>query len=233
MTTQKGRGIFDPLSIALPPRGRGDGACDDFNPCGPGTGGGGGATSYAECVAQDCASMLAPTAYQACKDSCQSRFGGGGGSGTRWCFYSNATQNGQGLKGSIACPEGNTADCHMYTQNGEKIDVAGLMLNAASSCWDSGSGNSGDCSRYGQSTREYRCCMNPGSSECTGGGMSLQKCAYPNGVILYCESPHVRCKKTMDMNERVLSDAEVSANGSSATCVPVSGGGEPGGGNAT
>ena len=113
--------------------------------CDSGTGGnGGGATSYAECVAKECASMLAPTAYQACKDSCQSRFGGGGGgggTGNATCV-ADCVATTQGMCSAGGLSDGKRGVCDFKAKNGWAGDTCERMCNGGSG---GGDGAGMDC----------------------------------------------------------------------------------------
>lgn len=167
--------------------------------CYPGSGGG-GATSYADCIARECAAMVTETTKSTCDTSCRSRFGGGGdysggagGGSTEWCFYSSAMRNGNALGYSIACPRGSTSDCHKYTRQGDPESSAGLVLYSSSSCWweggwgGPGGSNAGNdpcsaCKNMPESEAKNQCYRVPpcGSGGGGGGGSSMRRCIYHN-----------------------------------------------------
>lgn len=124
------------------------------------------------------------------------------------CFYPNATINGSHPGFTVWC-EGDYVNCHKGDPSGASVSTSGLSLGAPSTC-DSGWGTN---SPYGGG--------NYGGYNEGNYGSGPVRCVYPNGAVLFCRNPHVDCSKTQ--GGPILTNREVSANGTTAQCDSVSG----------
>lgn len=125
-------------------------------------------------------------------------------------------------------------DCHKYTQNGEKVDAAGLVLNASSQCWWEGGSGGG----YGISG-SYGTGGGYGGTGAggMGGGSSMQRCFYPKammngapaGFTVWCLGDYNDCHEGSPSG-RSIPNAGLSL-GAPSSCESGWGGGSGGSGD--
>ncbi|MEK7218420.1 MAG: S-layer homology domain-containing protein [Patescibacteria group bacterium] len=172
-----------------------------------------GCGSDANCVSQWCAPMAQGSSPASSAGGYQGGYSSNGypsAGGMRNCTYPHAFFSTDYREFSAFC-ESDYVNCKRLDTNAP-LSTQGLSLGAPSSC-ESGWSTGGSTSPTGGYQGGY-----------TSGPVS---CTYPNGVTLYCESPHVRCRRSQN-DTTYLTDQQVGANGSTANCVPVTGGGTTG-----